>query len=54
MTALTMDGATVDAIDPEGRGLFGPPLGEPLDGPMAIARRGPCPLASHGRGIERL
>lgn len=42
MTATTtpkIDGAALAAMDLEDRGLFGPPLGEPLDGPMATARR---------------
>ncbi len=32
-----IDGTTVTALDLEARGLFGPPLGEPLDGPMPTA-----------------
>ncbi len=34
---LKIDGITVASIDLEDRGPFGPPLGEPLDGPMATA-----------------
>lgn len=42
MSATTMpkiDGATIASMELEERGVFGPPLGEPLDGPMATARR---------------
>jgi uncharacterized cupin superfamily protein len=36
-TTPRIDGTTVTAIPLEDRGLFGPPLGEPLDGPMPVA-----------------
>jgi uncharacterized protein len=32
-----IDGSTVTSIDLEDRGLFGPPLGEPLAGPLSTA-----------------
>lgn len=39
MTAVKIDGASLTSLPLEERKLFGPPLGEPLDGPMETARR---------------
>ena len=51
MSALKIDRASLASLPLEDRKLFGPPLGEPLDGPMATARRG---LWQSGDGAIRV